>query len=118
MALETETNVDATLDAPLDATFTSFLQYKPPFDKPNLELSYEIDHCLSDVINTFKTMVFETSEELPDNLKELVKFSNRKCTYSQKSKSNSGEFEGNNNGNLCEVLKFDVTLLPLLPGFD
>merc|ERR1712013_389808 len=49
---------------------------------------------------------------------DLAKFSERKLSSEKKSKSNSGDFKGNVNGNACEVLAFDVELLPLLPGFD
>lgn len=102
----------------IDVTWTGFLKYKAPFDEPTLELKYEIDYSLADVIDTFKSMVFDDIEKLPERFRENAKFTKRKCTFTQKSKSNTGEFKGNDNLNLCEVIKFDTTLEPLIPGFD
>ena len=55
----------------MDITFTGFLQYKPPFDEPTLELEYELDYSLNVVIDTFKSMVFEDIENLPEQLKGI-----------------------------------------------
>ena len=38
--------------------------------------------------------------------------------FSQKSSGNQGVFSRNKSGHLCEVMKFETTLLPLIPGFD
>ena len=54
-----------------DVTFTGFLTYKAPFETPTLELKYELDYSLSDIINTFKSMVFEDIESLPDDMKGI-----------------------------------------------
>eukprot|EP01083_Nonionella_stella_P069547 185443_1 len=102
----------------INTEFTGFLKYKPPFDEPTLELKYEITYSLSEIIDTFKSMVFNDHQRLPESLRDSVKFAKRKCTFSETSKLSTDEFKGNKNGNLCEVLKFDVTVLPLLPGFD
>jgi len=98
--------------------WTGFLKYEPPFKEPTLTLKYEIEYSLNDIINTFKSMIFSENDQLPQQLAEMNKFSKRSCTFSKQSKSKKNEFKGNENGNLCEVLKFDTTLLPLLPGFD
>eukprot|EP00484_Ammonia_sp_Unknown_P023629 CAMPEP_0197028962 /NCGR_PEP_ID=MMETSP1384-20130603/8526_1 /TAXON_ID=29189 /ORGANISM="Ammonia sp." /LENGTH=321 /DNA_ID=CAMNT_0042458045 /DNA_START=14 /DNA_END=979 /DNA_ORIENTATION=- len=103
---------------PVDISWPGFLKYKPPFEEPTITLTYELDYSLTEVIDTFKSMVFDSVDKLPQRLHDKSKFVTRKMTFVEKSKSNKGEFAGNENQNLCEVIKFDTLLLPLIPGFD
>jgi len=102
----------------MDATWTGFLQYKAPLEQPTLTLRYELDYSLSEVVDTFKSMVFEDMQNLPERFKKLSKFTRRKLTFEAKSSSSTDEFVGNDNQHSCEVLRFEVTLEPLIPGFD
>ena len=58
--------------AQTDRTCADFLQYKPPFETPTLELEFELDHPLSQVIATFKSMVCDDVSSRPKQLKGMA----------------------------------------------
>ena len=91
-----------------------FMHFNTPNDSPSVELNYTIHANLYDIITKgFKKLVFKDGDKLTD-----YKIAIRKCIYNKRCKYDFGEFKGNDKMHDCEVIKYSLKLMPLLPRMN